>query len=191
MSDGLSAYIDIFVCCFSTYSGKVFQVTFLSLGCFLLLPLMVVVLLLESPIHPEAFRLDFWSHVNCLTRFKCCDHFQSLSLRMWTSYLTCSLKEPPLMQGCWEPNLKLREAQRLFEDQIIGPESIANIGGLASAFQFCFCFWLWLNWRMLDHCVCRCFILRNSWREDYKAGRSKTLYSNQTWKTALWWEKNM
>lgn len=49
------------------------------------------------------------------------------------------------MQGCWEPNLKLREAQRLFEDQIIGPESIANIGGLASAFQFCFCFWLWLN----------------------------------------------
>lgn len=37
------------------------------------------------------------------------------------------------MQGCWEPNLKLREAERLFEDQIIGPESIANIGGLASA----------------------------------------------------------
>lgn len=33
------------------------------------------------------------------------------------------------MQGCWEPNLKLREAQRLFEDQVIGPESIANIGG--------------------------------------------------------------
>ncbi|CAG05105.1 unnamed protein product [Tetraodon nigroviridis] len=77
-----------------TYSGKVFQVTFLSLGCFLLLPVLVVVLILESPIHPEAF----------------------------------SLKEPPLMQGCWEPNLKLREAERLFEDQIIGPESIANLG---------------------------------------------------------------
>ncbi|MEQ2274398.1 hypothetical protein XENORESO_020296 [Xenotaenia resolanae] len=40
----------------------------------------------------------------------------------------CSLKEPPLMKGCWEPNLKLREAQRLYEDQILGPESIANIG---------------------------------------------------------------
>ncbi|KAM9727876.1 adipocyte plasma membrane-associated protein [Menidia menidia] len=77
-----------------TYSGKVFQVTLLSLGGFLLLPLLVVILILESPIHPEAF----------------------------------SLKEPPLMKGCWEPNLKLREAQRLFEDQISGPESIANIG---------------------------------------------------------------
>lgn len=37
------------------------------------------------------------------------------------------------MRGCWEPNLKLREAQRLFEDQIIGPESIANIGGQTQA----------------------------------------------------------
>lgn len=36
------------------------------------------------------------------------------------------------MQGCWEPNLKLREAERMFEDQVIGPESIANIGGPAS-----------------------------------------------------------
>ncbi|KAM4599821.1 adipocyte plasma membrane-associated protein [Fundulus diaphanus] len=78
----------------STYSGKVFQVTLLSLGGFLLLPLLVVILILESPIHPEVF----------------------------------SLKEPPLMKGCWEPNLKLREAQRLYEDQILGPESIANMG---------------------------------------------------------------
>ncbi|XP_041866815.1 adipocyte plasma membrane-associated protein [Melanotaenia boesemani] len=78
----------------STYSGKVFRVTLLSLGGFLLLPLLVIILILESPIHPEVF----------------------------------SLKEPPMMKGCWEPNLKLREAQRLFEDQIIGPESIANIG---------------------------------------------------------------
>lgn len=37
------------------------------------------------------------------------------------------------MRGCWEPNLKLREARRLFEDQIIGPESIANIGGQTRA----------------------------------------------------------
>lgn len=65
--------------------------------------------------------------------------------RSETVNLTCSLKEPPLMQGCWEPNLKLREAERLFEDQIIGPESIANIGGLASLFEFWFCFWLCLN----------------------------------------------
>lgn len=33
------------------------------------------------------------------------------------------------MTGCFEPNLKLRQAERLFEDQLIGPESIANIGG--------------------------------------------------------------
>lgn len=42
------------------------------------------------------------------------------------------------MQGCWEPNLKLREAERMFEDQIIGPESIANIGGSASVSRFSF-----------------------------------------------------
>uniref|UniRef100_A0A3P9H3Q0 Adipocyte plasma membrane-associated protein n=1 Tax=Oryzias latipes TaxID=8090 RepID=A0A3P9H3Q0_ORYLA len=77
-----------------TYSGRVFQVTLLSLGGFFLLPLLVVVFILESPIHPEAF----------------------------------SLREAPLMKGCWEPNLKLRESQRLFEDQILGPESITNIG---------------------------------------------------------------
>ncbi|XP_038154253.1 adipocyte plasma membrane-associated protein [Cyprinodon tularosa] len=78
----------------SSYSGKVFKVTLLSLGGFLLLPLLVIILILESPIHPEVF----------------------------------SLKDPPLMKGCWEPNQKLREAQRLYEDQILGPESIANIG---------------------------------------------------------------
>uniref|UniRef100_A0A672HZ26 Adipocyte plasma membrane-associated protein n=1 Tax=Salarias fasciatus TaxID=181472 RepID=A0A672HZ26_SALFA len=78
----------------SSYSGKVFQVTLMSVGSFLLLPLLVIILILESPIQPEAF----------------------------------SLKEPPQMKGCWEPNLKLRQAQRLFQDQISGPESIANIG---------------------------------------------------------------
>ncbi|XP_061823240.1 adipocyte plasma membrane-associated protein [Nerophis lumbriciformis] len=77
-----------------TYSGRVFQVTLLSVAGFLLLPLLVVVLILESPIQPEVF----------------------------------TLKEPPLMSGCWEANLKLRHAQRLFEDLIVGPESIANIG---------------------------------------------------------------
>uniref|UniRef100_A0A3Q0R2V7 Adipocyte plasma membrane-associated protein n=1 Tax=Amphilophus citrinellus TaxID=61819 RepID=A0A3Q0R2V7_AMPCI len=74
--------------------GKIFQVTLLSLGILLFLPLLVIILILESPIKPEVF----------------------------------TLKEPPMMKGCWEPNLKLREAQRLFEDQIIGPESISNIG---------------------------------------------------------------
>ena len=39
------------------------------------------------------------------------------------------LSEPPVMSGCYEPNLELRDAQRLFEDQIQGPESIVNIGG--------------------------------------------------------------
>lgn len=42
------------------------------------------------------------------------------------------------MQGCWEPNLKLREAERMFEDQVIGPESIANIGGSAAVFRCSF-----------------------------------------------------
>lgn len=78
----------------STYSGKVFRVTLLSLGAFLLLPVLVITFILESPIQPEAFRLN----------------------------------EPPLMAGCYEPNLKLRQAQRLFEDQLTGPESLANIG---------------------------------------------------------------
>ncbi|XP_008319932.1 adipocyte plasma membrane-associated protein isoform X2 [Cynoglossus semilaevis] len=78
----------------STYSGKVFRVTFLSLGGFVFLSLLVIVFIFKSPIQPEVFRL----------------------------------KEPPLMTGCWEPNLKLRKATRIFENQIQGPESIANIG---------------------------------------------------------------
>ncbi|XP_026858349.2 adipocyte plasma membrane-associated protein [Electrophorus electricus] len=77
----------------STYSGKVFRVTLLTLGGFLLLPLVAGVHL-EYSIEPLPF----------------------------------SLSESPLMTGCYEPNLKLREAERLFEDQLIGPESITNIG---------------------------------------------------------------
>uniref|UniRef100_A0A8C6SSE8 Adipocyte plasma membrane-associated protein n=1 Tax=Neogobius melanostomus TaxID=47308 RepID=A0A8C6SSE8_9GOBI len=85
----------LFLCLsFRTYSGRVFQVTFLSVGGVLLIPVLILVLFLESPIHPEAF----------------------------------SLREPPLMDGCWAPNLKLRLAERLFEDKVQGPESIANIG---------------------------------------------------------------
>ncbi|XP_055774236.1 adipocyte plasma membrane-associated protein [Salvelinus fontinalis] len=80
----------------STYSGKVFRVILVTLGGCLILPLLVVFFLLESPIHPELL----------------------------------SLNEPPLMSGCYEPNFKLREAQRLFEDQLVGPESIANFGDL-------------------------------------------------------------
>nr|AAS91161.1 receptor tyrosine kinase c-kit [Ambystoma mexicanum] len=41
---------------------------------------------------------------------------------------TLNLQEPPLMTGVLEPNLKLRQAVRLYEDQLVGPESIANIG---------------------------------------------------------------
>ncbi|XP_010894548.1 adipocyte plasma membrane-associated protein [Esox lucius] len=78
----------------STYSGKVFRVTLVTLGGCLILPLLVVIFLLESPIQPEVL----------------------------------SLNEPPLLSGCYEPNFKLREAQRLFEDQLVGPESIANFG---------------------------------------------------------------
>lgn len=43
--------------------------------------------------------------------------------------LFCSFKEPPLLLGVLHPNTKLRQAERLFENQLIGPESIAHIGG--------------------------------------------------------------
>ncbi|XP_009083138.1 PREDICTED: adipocyte plasma membrane-associated protein-like, partial [Acanthisitta chloris] len=39
-----------------------------------------------------------------------------------------SLKEPPLLAGVLEPNTKLRKAERLWENQLVGPESIVNIG---------------------------------------------------------------
>ncbi|XP_036764590.1 adipocyte plasma membrane-associated protein isoform X3 [Manis pentadactyla] len=39
-----------------------------------------------------------------------------------------SFKEPPLLLGVLQPNTKLRQAERLFDNQLIGPESIANIG---------------------------------------------------------------
>lgn len=42
--------------------------------------------------------------------------------------LFCSFKEPPLLLGVLHPNTKLRQAERLFENQLIGPESIADIG---------------------------------------------------------------
>uniref|UniRef100_A0A8L0DVM7 Adipocyte plasma membrane-associated protein n=1 Tax=Oncorhynchus mykiss TaxID=8022 RepID=A0A8L0DVM7_ONCMY len=89
-----AGFIDLCFVFPSTYSGKVFRVTLVTLGGCLILPLLVVFFLLESPIHPELL----------------------------------SLNEPPLMSGCYEPNFKLREAQRLFEDQLVGPESIANFG---------------------------------------------------------------
>ncbi|XP_052580802.1 adipocyte plasma membrane-associated protein isoform X3 [Peromyscus californicus insignis] len=39
-----------------------------------------------------------------------------------------SFKEPPLMFGVLQPNTKLRQAERLFENQLSGPESLVNIG---------------------------------------------------------------
>ncbi|XP_063774201.1 adipocyte plasma membrane-associated protein isoform X1 [Pseudophryne corroboree] len=39
-----------------------------------------------------------------------------------------SFPTPPLMTGVLEANLKLRKAERLYEGQLLGPESIANIG---------------------------------------------------------------
>ncbi|CAL9688239.1 unnamed protein product [Knipowitschia caucasica] len=77
-----------------SYSGRVFQITFLSVGGVLLVPVLILVLVLESPIHPEPF----------------------------------ILREPLPFEGCWAPNLKLRLAERLHENQVQGPESIVNIG---------------------------------------------------------------
>ncbi|XP_006985593.1 adipocyte plasma membrane-associated protein [Peromyscus maniculatus bairdii] len=39
-----------------------------------------------------------------------------------------SFKEPPLLFGVLQPNTKLRQAERLFENQLSGPESLVNIG---------------------------------------------------------------
>ncbi|XP_069462983.1 adipocyte plasma membrane-associated protein [Ambystoma mexicanum] len=78
----------------SSYSGKIFRATFMTLAVALLTPLLAAICLLESPIEPQ----------------------------------TLNLQEPPLMTGVLEPNLKLRQAVRLYEDQLVGPESIANIG---------------------------------------------------------------
>ncbi|XP_027979517.1 adipocyte plasma membrane-associated protein isoform X4 [Eumetopias jubatus] len=79
----------------SSFSGRVFRVTFLMLAVSLTIPLLGAMLLLDSPIDPQPL----------------------------------SFKEPPLLLGVLQPNTKLQQAERLFENQLIGPESIANIGG--------------------------------------------------------------
>ncbi|NXA09969.1 APMAP protein, partial [Sapayoa aenigma] len=78
----------------STYSSKVFRVTFLTLAASLAVPLLGVIVLLDCPIDPQPI----------------------------------SLKEPPLLVDVLEPNTKLRKAERLWENQLYGPESIVNIG---------------------------------------------------------------
>uniref|UniRef100_A0A8C6G5D2 Adipocyte plasma membrane-associated protein n=1 Tax=Mus spicilegus TaxID=10103 RepID=A0A8C6G5D2_MUSSI len=79
----------------SSFSGRVFRMTFLMLAVSLAIPLLGAMMLLESPIDPQSF----------------------------------SFKEPPFMFGVLHPNTKLRQAERLFENQLSGPESIVNIGG--------------------------------------------------------------
>ncbi|OBS59855.1 hypothetical protein A6R68_09023 [Neotoma lepida] len=78
----------------SSFSGRVFRMTFLMLAVSLAIPLLGAMMLLESPIDPQIL----------------------------------SFKEPPLMFGVLEPNTKLRQAERLFENQLSGPESLVNIG---------------------------------------------------------------
>lgn len=53
-------------------------------------------------------------------------YFKSQILAIVLCY---SFKEPPLMFGVLQPNTKLRQAERLFENQLSGPESLVNIGG--------------------------------------------------------------
>ncbi|KAM9590163.1 adipocyte plasma membrane-associated protein isoform 3-T3 [Trichechus inunguis] len=78
----------------STFSGRVFRVTFLMLAVSLTVPLLGAMVLLESPIDPQPL----------------------------------SFKEPPFLLGVLNPNTKLQQAKRLYENQLIGPESIAHIG---------------------------------------------------------------
>ncbi|XP_036911406.1 adipocyte plasma membrane-associated protein isoform X5 [Sturnira hondurensis] len=79
----------------SSFSGRVFRVTFLILAVSLTVPLLGAMMLLDSPIDPQPL----------------------------------SFKEPPCLLGVLQPNTKLRQVERLFENQLIGPESIAIIGG--------------------------------------------------------------
>ncbi|KAH0501978.1 Adipocyte plasma membrane-associated protein [Microtus ochrogaster] len=78
----------------SSFSGRVFRMTFLMLAVSLVIPLLGAMMLLESPIDPQIL----------------------------------SFKEPPLLFGVLQPNTKLRQAERLFENQLSGPESLVNIG---------------------------------------------------------------
>ncbi|XP_053523193.1 adipocyte plasma membrane-associated protein isoform X2 [Artibeus jamaicensis] len=78
----------------SSFSGRVFRVTFLMLAVSLTIPLLGAMMLLDSPIDPQPL----------------------------------SFKEPPCLLGVLQPNTKLRQVERLFENQLIGPESIAIIG---------------------------------------------------------------
>ncbi|XP_062979976.1 adipocyte plasma membrane-associated protein [Elgaria multicarinata webbii] len=78
----------------STYSNKVFRVTFMTLAVSLIIPLIGAIIFLDCPIDPQPI----------------------------------SFKQPPVLTGTLEPNFKLRQAERLFENQLVGPESIANIG---------------------------------------------------------------
>uniref|UniRef100_G3VIF2 Adipocyte plasma membrane-associated protein n=1 Tax=Sarcophilus harrisii TaxID=9305 RepID=G3VIF2_SARHA len=78
----------------STYSSRVFQMTFVMLAVSLTIPLLGAVTLLNCPIDPQPL----------------------------------SFKEPPFLLGVLRSNVKLQQAEKLFENQLIGPESIANIG---------------------------------------------------------------
>uniref|UniRef100_A0A6B2F4S0 Adipocyte plasma membrane-associated protein n=1 Tax=Bothriechis nubestris TaxID=1766655 RepID=A0A6B2F4S0_9SAUR len=78
----------------STYSNRVFRVTFMTLAVLLIIPLFGALIFLDCPIDPQPI----------------------------------SFKEPPPLTGALEPNVKLRQAERLFENQLVGPESITNIG---------------------------------------------------------------
>ncbi|XP_051831789.1 adipocyte plasma membrane-associated protein isoform X2 [Antechinus flavipes] len=78
----------------STYSSRVFQMTFMMLAVSLTIPLLGAVTLLNCPIDPQPL----------------------------------SFKEPPFLLGVLRSNVKLQQAEKLFENQLIGPESIANIG---------------------------------------------------------------
>ncbi|XP_006902530.1 PREDICTED: adipocyte plasma membrane-associated protein [Elephantulus edwardii] len=78
----------------STFSDRVFQMTFFMLTVSFTIPLLGAMVLLESPIDPQPL----------------------------------SFREPPVLLGVLHPNTKLRQAKRLFENHLIGPESIAHIG---------------------------------------------------------------
>ncbi|MGH0149422.1 UNVERIFIED_CONTAM: hypothetical protein FKN15_015695 [Acipenser sinensis] len=118
-----------------SYSGKVFRVTLVTLAVSLLVPLIGAIILLESPIEPQylssysgkVFRVTLVTLAVSLL-VPLIGAIILLESPIEPQYL--SFLEPPLMSGALEPNFKLRQAERLFEGQLIGPESMANIGGV-------------------------------------------------------------
>ena len=67
-------------------------------------------------------------------------HTQSALLINWTNVILdmCSLPDPPRLEGLLKPNNHLHIAERLYEGQVLGPESIVFDHGGLYVYVFCY-----------------------------------------------------